>query len=258
MFRLVEDEFLRKGDYSRNCLTFEEEESERAKLLAGVKLPQLPEPCALASKVYVSCGGMCTEPFIRRVVECADGAGVEWRSSALGVLGIQQNELVAVLADSQTHRLGAHQRSRLEREIVQWLFSCPVAATTADLVVVSSIPLNGHYDSMQCRFLSFPPQPAVNKRLLEKGRLLTGLPAALLERALRGKTPSAITVTCCLVPREPVLALESLDSLLQASAILAPQVKKSLLESTFRTWSKHSLVEDEKLSRLTEPEGMFM
>lgn len=256
MFRLVEDEFLRKGDYSRNCLTFEEEESARAKLPTGAGPPQLPEPCALASRVYVSCGGMCTEPFVRRVVGCAEG--VEWRPSALGVLGVRQNELVAVLADPQAHRLGAHQQSRLERAIVQWLFSCPLAASSADLVVVAAIPLSGNEDSMQCRFLSVPPQPAVKKRLLEKGRLLTGLPAALLERALREKAPSPVAVTCCLVPREPVLALESLDALLQASAILAPQVQRSVLESSFRTWAKHSLVEDERLSRLTEPEGMFM
>lgn len=87
MFRWQENEFLTKSDYSRNCLTFEEEEQQAAALLSSTK-PQHVEKCKLANKVYISAGGMCTEPFVKAFLSGTNG--LVWKETALGVLGMHK------------------------------------------------------------------------------------------------------------------------------------------------------------------------
>lgn len=121
----------------------------------------------------------------------------------------------------------------------------------------STIPLYTNDDTMACRFL-YSSESSKKVKLLEKGRMLTLLPAALMERALRDQSTIG-RVTCCLAPREPVLAMETMESLLfAASHFVTAEQQTKQLENSFRLWAKQALVADEKESRLTEPEGMFM
>ena len=87
MFRFEEDAFLRKGgEYSRNCLAFDEEEELAMKLQEAKPLkpceafPKLPS----AKFVFISAGGNSTESLVRSLVKAPSG----WISiESVGQLG---------------------------------------------------------------------------------------------------------------------------------------------------------------------------
>ena len=84
MFRFEEDAFLRKGgDYSRNCLSYEEEEELAARLAEVVPNVILPESMPKAQTVFISAGGKCTEPLARSFVKDASS----WTMSTVGQYG---------------------------------------------------------------------------------------------------------------------------------------------------------------------------
>jgi hypothetical protein len=94
MFRFEEDAFLRKGgDYSRNCIS-PEEELEEAKRLEQeeakgsrirIELDAKLKPFDSSAHVlFVSAAGKCTEPLIRAIVNTQS---VQWITSEWGDFG---------------------------------------------------------------------------------------------------------------------------------------------------------------------------
>ena len=73
MFRFEEDAFLRKGgDYSRNCLTFEDEEEEANKLALDERISSLKHERFAGNKsqkLLIGAGGHCTAPLLKTVFQ---------------------------------------------------------------------------------------------------------------------------------------------------------------------------------------------
>jgi len=84
MFRFEEDAFLRKGgDYSRNCLSFEEEEELAARLADRIPSISIPASVPTARTVFISAGGKCTEPLVRSFAKEPSS----WSSNSVGQYG---------------------------------------------------------------------------------------------------------------------------------------------------------------------------
>ena len=93
MFRLEEDAFLRKGgDFSRNCLTFEDELEEEKKLEADVRLKSILESIANEplpinrnnQVILVGAGGKCTDVLLKALFPSSNN---NWNTSKANNLG---------------------------------------------------------------------------------------------------------------------------------------------------------------------------
>jgi hypothetical protein len=237
-------------------LTFEEEEAEAKLLLENNnnnKAVELPPSGTLASTVYISAGGKATESFVRALL---DRDSVEWKASTgLGQYAVEHGKVVGLICPA----LGGKQTSQAskvdrERMVAEWLFSCQAEANSA-LIVLGTAAVFG--ESFAFRTLSSTGGAAPRTKRLETGRMLSSFPATLMERAL---LQQLVSVTCYVFPREPVLSMETMESLKRAVKVVCPEDKttSSRVQTKFKTWARDAMVQDEKESRLTEPEGMFM
>jgi len=84
MFKYQEDEFLRRGgDYSRNCLSVEEEEEEAGKVHDS-NLLSWKRPVDIGSVVTVSAGGKATEALVKTLYT---GSNLIWQEHEFGKYG---------------------------------------------------------------------------------------------------------------------------------------------------------------------------
>lgn len=258
MKRFEEDLFLRTGgDYSRNCLSFQEEEEERLKL---DELTLEPPPPSLGTAhfkhVFVSAGGKATESLVKVLVNPESG---KWQSNALAQFAVETGNqgALAVLCPvprPSPHRT-AYQVNMQERQLASWVASqCDVHQGT--VVVFGTVPAREQpADDLSIRIVGTDTCEFVPKhKQLEAGRLLTSNTACLVEACRL----AGVRCVCLLAPRETVLAVQTLDCLFKA--MRGKDIFKTRLErvhSLRKEWVVQAIREDERQVKKQQPEGMF-
>ena len=171
---------------------------------------------------------------------------------------MKNDELAAFLFPSSRSitKVPAYQLVDEERKIAH-IIADDSASTQTSVIVFGTTPYREQHDFDPRTIATSVYRKGTTSKLrsLESGRLVTSIVAAILEKA----EIEGIPAVGYLVPREPVLSIETLDAFLncvKADPLL--KVYYQSLSKSKATWSTQAIKADEKESRKTEPEGMFM